>query len=49
MLEEGQALGMWSTACHFVVEQVFSGGLEEAMRWCAFALMEAGILCAGAC
>ena len=28
--------------CHFVVEQVFSGGFEEAMRWCACALMEAG-------
>ena len=28
--------------CHFVVEQVFSGAFEEAMRWCACALMEAG-------
>ena len=27
--------------CHFVVEQVFSGAFEEAMRWCACALMEA--------
>ena len=25
MLEEGQGLCMWSTVCHFVVEQVFSG------------------------
>ena len=25
-----------------MVEQVFSGGFEEAMRWCACALMEAG-------
>ena len=24
-----------------MVEQVFSGGFEEAMRWCACALMEA--------
>ena len=28
--------------CHFVVEQVFSCGFEEAMSWCACALMEAG-------
>ena len=28
--------------CDFVVEQVFSGAFEEAMRWCAWALMEAG-------
>ena len=28
--------------CHCVVEQVFSGAFEGAMRWCAFALMEAG-------
>ena len=28
--------------CHFVVEPVFSGGFEEAMRWCAFELMETG-------
>ena len=41
MLEEGQGLCMWSTACHFVVEQVFSGAFEEAMRRCACALMEA--------
>ena len=27
---------------HFVVEQVFSGAFEEAMSWCACALMEAG-------
>ena len=42
MLEEGQGLCKWSTVCHFVVEQVFSRGFEEAMRWCAWALMEAG-------
>ena len=28
--------------CHFVVEHVFSGAFEEAMRRCACALMEAG-------
>ena len=28
--------------CHFVVEQVFSGAFEGAVRWCACALMEAG-------
>ena len=28
--------------CHFVVEQVFSGGFEEAMGWCACAAMKAG-------
>ena len=28
--------------CHFVVEQVFSGAFEEAMRWCACAVMDAG-------
>ena len=28
--------------CHFLVEQIFSGGFEEAMSWCACALMEAG-------
>ena len=28
--------------CHFVVGQVFSGAFEEAMRWCACAVMEAG-------
>ena len=27
---------------HFVVEQVFSGAFEEAMRWCACAVKEAG-------
>ena len=42
MLEEGQGLGMWSTACHFVVEQAFRGAFEEAMSWCACAAMEAG-------
>ena len=31
MLEEVQGLCMWSSACRFVVEQVFSGGFEEAM------------------
>ena len=25
-----------------VLEQVFSGAFEEAVRWCAWALMEAG-------
>ena len=28
--------------CHFVVEQVFSGAFEEAMRWCACIVMKAG-------
>ena len=28
--------------CHFVVEQVFSGASEQAMRWCACELMAAG-------
>ena len=28
--------------CHFVVEQVFSGAFEEAMRWCTCAAMKAG-------
>ena len=28
--------------CHCAVEQVFSGGFEEAMRWCVCALMEGG-------
>ena len=28
--------------CHFVVEQIFSGGFDEAMGWCACALVEAG-------
>ena len=28
--------------CHFVVEQIFGGGFEEAMRWCACAWMAAG-------
>ena len=28
--------------CHFVREEVFSGAFEEAMRWCACAVMEAG-------
>ena len=27
---------------HFVVEEVFSGAFEEAMRWCAWAVMAAG-------
>ena len=31
--------------CHFVVEQVYSGALEEAMRWCACAVMEDGYVC----
>ena len=49
MLEEGQGLCMWNTACHAVVEQVFNGGFEEAMRWCACVVMAAGILFAGSC
>ena len=28
--------------CHFAVEQVFSGGFEEAMRFCACAVVAAG-------
>ena len=28
--------------CHFVVERVLSGAFEDAMRWCAWAVMEAG-------
>ena len=28
--------------CDFVVEQVFSVAFEEAMRWCACEVMEAG-------
>ena len=28
--------------CHCVVEQVISGAFEEAMRWCACAVMGAG-------
>ena len=28
--------------CHFVVEQVFSGAFEEAMRWCTWEVLEAG-------
>ena len=27
---------------HFAVEQVLSGAFEEAMRWCACALMDPG-------
>ena len=30
------------TLCHFVVEQVFSGAFEEAMRWCACEMMASG-------
>ena len=41
MLEEGQGLCMWISVS-FVVEQVFSCAFEEAMRWCAWPLMEAG-------
>ena len=33
---------MCGAVCHSVVEQVFSCAFEEAMRWCACALMEAG-------
>ena len=33
---------MCGAVCHFVVEQVFGGAFEDAMRWCACALMEAG-------
>ena len=28
--------------CYFVVEEVFGGAFEEAMRWCGCAVMEAG-------
>ena len=28
--------------CHFVVEQVFSGAFEEAMRWFACGVVDAG-------
>ena len=31
--------------CHFVVEQVFSGAFEEAMRWCACVVMDADTVC----
>ena len=41
MLEEGQGLCMWSSVS-FVVEQVFSGAFEEAMRWCSCEVMDAG-------
>ena len=41
MLEEGQGLCVEQCVI-FVVEQVFSGTFEEAMRWCGCAVMEAG-------
>ena len=28
--------------CHFVLEEVFSGAFEEAMRWCACEMMASG-------
>ena len=28
--------------CHFVVEQALSGAFAQAMRWSAWAVMEAG-------
>ena len=31
--------------CHFVVEQVFSGAFEEAMRWCACAARRLDTVC----
>ena len=41
MLEEGQGL-LGGAVCHYVVEQVFSGSFEEAMRWCGFRGKEVG-------
>ena len=41
MLEEGVGC-VGGAVCHFVVAQVFSGAFEEAMRWCACGVMEAG-------
>ena len=49
MLEEGLGC-VGGAVCHFVVEQVFSGAFEEAMRWCACVCGNGGwILCAGSC
>ena len=33
---------MCGAVCHFVVEEVFSGAFEDAMRWCACVVLEAG-------
>ena len=41
MLEEGLGC-VGGAVSHFVVEQVFSRAFEEAMRWCACGVMEAG-------
>ena len=38
---EGQGLCRWSVVL-FLVEEVFGGAFEEAMRWCGCAVMEAG-------
>ena len=38
----GRSEVVYVEQCDFVVEQVFSGAFEEAMRWCAWALMESG-------
>ena len=42
MLEEVQGSCRWSSASFVLVEQVFSGAFEEAMRWCACTVMDAG-------
>ena len=36
---------VYGAVCHFVVEQVFSGAFEEAMRWCACVVMDADTVC----
>ena len=37
----GGRSGVGGAVCHFVCEEVFSGAFEEAMRWCACAVIEA--------
>ena len=41
MLEEGQGL-LGGAVRHLVVEQASSGSFEEAVQWCACALMATG-------
>ena len=41
MLEEGPRL-LGGAVCHLVVEQAFIGSFEEAVQWCACAVMATG-------
>ena len=41
----GRSGALYGALRHFAVERVFGGPFEEAIRWCACAVMEDGCCC----